>query len=97
MRSIIPEVNSIQLSLFSLASHQTLGQQPIDFFLREPSLQTRFVIERRFQSRCGVALHQQRVMRQRVEPMLITKPAEPVVANRHMTYFIAQNNVQYGL
>ena len=97
MRSIIPEVNSIRLLRLALASHQTLRQQPINFCLREPGLQTRFLVERRFQSRRGVALHQQRVMRQRVESMLCAQPAKPLIANRHMTNLIAQNNFQYGL
>ena len=44
-----------------------------------------------------MTLHQQRVMRQRVESMLRTQPAKPLVANRYMADFIAQNNFQYGL
>lgn len=96
MRSIILEANAFSV-LGIQKSHQTLRQQPINFFLREPGLQTRFVVERRLQSRRGMTLHQQRVMRQRVESMLRTQPAKPLVANRYMADFIAQNNFQYGL
>ena len=96
MRSIILEANAFSV-LGIQKSHQTLRQQPINFFLREPGLQTRFVVERRLQSRRGMTLHQQRVMRQRVESMLFAQPAKPMVANRHMTNLIAQNNIQDGL
>ena len=96
MRSTILEANAFSV-LGIQKSSQTLSQQPINFFLREPGLQSRLVIERWLEAWRGVALYQQRVMRQGVESMLYAQPAKPLIANRHMTNLIAQNNFQYGL
>ena len=80
-----------------IESSQTLRQQPIYFFLREPGLQPRFVIERRFQARRGVLFYQSGVVHKRVQLLLRAQPAKPLVANRHMADFVAQNNFQYRL
>jgi hypothetical protein len=44
-----------------------------------------------------MALNQDRVMGQGVEALCGTQVPEPMVANRHMTHFIAQNYVKHLL